>query len=82
MQGIRLSHGAVFVTDGIFTVRLLASGKCGSSPIGYRVLERDMQYESPDKWEYISESDLRDLPNGGYDKIVAEFERIHKIFRM
>ena len=82
MQGIRLSHGVIFVTDGLFTVRLLASGKCGPSPIGYHVLERDMQYESPDKWDYVSESELRDLPDGGYDKIAAEFERIHKILRM
>ena len=78
MKGIRLSHGTVFVTDGISTVRLLASGECGVSPVLYFVLERDMQYEPPTEWEYLTESQIRDLPDGGYDKILSVFERLHR----
>ena len=78
MKGIRLSHGAIFVTDGLLTVRYLKSGECDISPIGYSSLEWDLRTEPPDKWEYIDENDIRALPDGAYEKITAVFERIHK----
>ncbi len=76
MRGIRLAHGVVFVTDGLNTVRLLPSGECGISPILYGSLEWDLRTEPPEQWEYLSESQIRNLPNGGYDKIMAVFAEI------
>ena len=78
MKGIRLSHGVIFVTDGLVTVRLLPSGECGVSPISYNVLEWDLRTESPDKWEYITDADIRSLPGGGTQKIISAFERAHR----
>ena len=82
MKGIKLSHGAVFVYDGLFTVKLSKTGECGPSPITYPVLEWDLRTESPDSWEYMTESDIRGLPDGGYDKICAAFEKIHKTLKI
>ena len=82
MKGIKLSHGAVFVYDGLFTVKLSRSGECGPSPITYQVLEWDLRTESPDSWEYLTEGDIRGLPDGGYDKICAAFEKIHKTLKI
>ena len=79
MKGIRLSHGAIFVTDGLFTVRILPSGECGASPMTYGTLEWELASEPPHKWEYISETEIKNLPNGEYEKIIAEFERTRKI---
>ena len=76
MKGIKLSHGVLFVTDGIFTVRYLPSGECGASPIAYNVLEWDLRTESPDSWDYVGESELRYLPDGGYEKICECFEKL------
>lgn len=78
MKGIRLSHGTVFATDGLTTARLLKSGECGVSPISYEVLEWDLRTEPPESWEYIFEAELRELPDGGYEKIAAVFERVRK----
>ena len=79
MKGIRLSHGVIFVTDGINTVRLLPSGECGTSPVLYGSLEWELSAEPPHTWEYIYEQDIRNLEGGGYEKICAAFERIYKI---
>ena len=81
MKGIKISHGAIFVYDGLFTVRLSKNGECGSSPISYPVLEWDLRTEHPSTWEYLTERDIRGLPDGGYDKICAEFEKIHATFK-
>ena len=82
MKGIKLSHGAVFVYDGLFTVKLSKSGECGPSPITYQVLEWDLRTESPDSWEYLTEGDICGLADGGYDKICAAFEKIHKTLKI
>ena len=79
MKGIRLSHGTVFAYDGRTTVRLLKSGECGVSPIAYEVMEWDLRTEPPESWEYVSEAELRELPDGGYEKLVAVFESVRKI---
>lgn len=78
MQGIKLAHGTVFVTDGLFTARLLKNGECTLSPITYRNLEWDLRTENPNCWEYMSESDIRALKDGAYEKIKALFESCHK----
>ncbi|MBQ9746908.1 MAG: hypothetical protein IJW21_08825 [Clostridia bacterium] len=79
MKGICLSHGVVFVTDGDYTVRLLPSGECEASPISYNSLEWDLRTEPPDTWDYIWESEIRALPDGGFEKISAALEKIHKL---
>lgn len=76
LKAIRLSHGTVFVTDGVLTVRLLADGKCGISPITYQQLERDMCYESPENWEYLDGTDIRSLPDGAARKILGTFDEL------
>ncbi|MBQ8447674.1 MAG: hypothetical protein IJX27_01930 [Clostridia bacterium] len=78
MKGIRLSHGVIFVTDGLHTVRLLPSGECGTSPVLYSVLEWELRTEPPHTWDYVYERELESLPGGGYEKICAAFERIYK----
>jgi hypothetical protein len=78
MKGIRLSHGTVFVTDGNFTVRLLANGECGASPIMYSSLEWELRTEPENTWDYIYESEIRALPCGGFEKIQAAFSNIYK----
>ena len=82
MKGIKLSHGAVFVYDGLFTVKLSRSGECGPSPVTYPVLEWDLRTEPPDSWEYLTEGDIRGLADGGYDKIFAAIEKIHKTLKI
>ena len=72
MKGIRLSHGAIFVTDGTHTVRLLPSGKCTVSPISYATLEWDLRTESPSAWEYLTDGDIRSLG----EEIVAQIEAL------
>ena len=78
MKGIRLSHGAVFVTDGVSTVALYPSGECSIARITYHTLEYSLASENPDTWEYLYEDDIRALPNGGYEKICAAFEKIKR----
>ena len=77
VHGIKLAHGTIFVTDGVFTVRLLKNGECTLSPITYRTLEWDLRTENPENWEYMTESDIRTLPDGAYEKIKAIFEESH-----
>ena len=77
LRGIRLSHGAVFVTDGTFTVRLLPSGKCDLSPILYMVLERDLAFEPPSTWEYLTEGEILALPE--VEKILAAFRSLRDL---
>jgi hypothetical protein len=79
MKGIKLSHGVIFATDGLITVRLSKSGECEVSPIEYEVLEWDLRTEPPEKWEYVSEAELRALPDGAYDRIAAVFDKVRKL---
>lgn len=79
MRAIRLSHGTIFVTDGIITVRYLPNGECGISPTIYPLVERDVAFEDPDSWDYMTEAELRKLPDGVYDKICAAFKRSHEL---
>ena len=72
MKGIRLSHGVVFVFDGVHTVRLSPSGKCEPSPITYHTLEHELQTEPPHTWEYLTEGDIRGLDG---------FAQIENVFR-
>ncbi len=79
MKGIKLSHGAIFVTDGIYTVRLSKDGTCGVSPILYNNLEWDLKTERPETYEYLTEGDIVNLTNGGYEKIKKALNRIYEV---
>ena len=79
LKGIKLSHGVIFVSDGLLTVRVRKNGECGISPIAYEVLEWDLRCENPNSWDYMSEYELKALPDGLYDKITAVFEKTRKI---
>ena len=58
MKGIRLSHGVIFVSDGVHTVKIKPTGECGISPILYDSLEWEMAHESPDKYEYLTQVEI------------------------
>ena len=81
MKGIKLSHGVIFVTDGTHTVRLLKDGTCGVSPILCESLEWDLKTEPPTSYEYLTEGDIINLPNGGYEKIKKVFETIYEVLK-
>lgn len=75
MKAIQIVNGALFVSDGTLTVRLLSSGECGPSPVMYEVLEWDLRTERPETWHYLSEGELRALPS--YAKIEAAFQKLY-----
>ena len=77
VKAIQLKSGAVFATDGRYTVRLMPDGTCGPSPVLYSVLEWEQAHEPPHTWSYLSEYELQALSDGAYDKIVAAFAAIH-----
>ena len=80
MRGVRLSHGVIFVTDGTHTVRLTPSGECDVSPILFNVLTWELEKDRPfEDWNYMSESEIRNLPDGVYQKIQTTFDRIYQI---
>ncbi len=79
MKGIRLSHGVVFVSDGIDTVRLLPTGECGTSPVLLESLEWELRTEPPHTWDYLTDGEIRSLPCGGFEKICAAFDRMHRV---
>ena len=79
MKGIRLSHGAVFVSDGLFTVRLLPTGECEPSHVLLQSLEWELRTEPPHTWDYMTEAEIRALPGGGYEKICAVLEKMYGV---
>lgn len=81
MKGIKLSHGVIFVTDGTYTVRLLKDGTCGTSPVLYETLEWELMTEPPSTYEYLTERDIVNLPNGGYEKIKKALNRIYEVLK-
>ena len=76
MKGIILSSGTIFVTDGLHTLRKTKSTDWQLSPILYQNVEWDLRTEPPDTWDYLTASDIKGLPDGGYEKILALLEDI------
>ena len=81
MKGIKLSHGVIFVTDGTYTVRLSKDGTCGVSPILYENLEWDLKTEPPETYEYLTNGDIVNLPDSGYEKIEKVFQEIYEVLK-
>ena len=48
----------------------------GHGPITYPQLERDLAYEPPSKWDYLTESEILTLPES--ERIVATINEIHE----
>ena len=71
MRAIKLSHGMVFLEiDGI-SIRVTPDGDVGLSPTLYDTLEWEMASTPPNRWEYLTEGDVRSLEGGIYEKAVA-----------
>ena len=80
MNGIKLSNGTVYVTDGYTTLRVRPSGEVEISPILYFVLEHDLSTESPYSWSYMLEREIESLPC--IENIRTEFSRVRKILKL
>ena len=60
MKAIQIKNGALFVKWGNFsTYRYTERMGWEVSPCLFSVVERDMQYEGPDAFEYLSEGEIR-----------------------
>ena len=81
-KGIKMSHGAIFVTDGMLTLRYTEKSGWEPSKVTYFVLEHELSFEPPSTWDYVFEHELRELPNDGYNAMLAEFERIRKLINL
>ena len=76
MKGIILSSGTIFVTDGLHALHKTKSTDWQLSPILYQNVEWDLRTEPPDTWDYLTESDIKGLPDGGYEKILTLLEKL------
>ena len=71
MRAIKLSHGTIFLDiDGI-SIRVTPDGEVGLSPTLYDSLEWEMAFTPPNRWEYLTEGDVRALEGGIYEKAAA-----------
>jgi hypothetical protein len=80
MIGIKLSHGVIFVNDGLITVRVLPSGEVGVSPVTFQTLEWQLKNEPLDSYDYLTEGEIESLKD--YDKILLEFKRVKDILKI
>ncbi|MBE5743183.1 MAG: hypothetical protein E7358_00505 [Clostridiales bacterium] len=80
MKGIKLSHGTIFITDGLITVRVLASGQVGVSPVTYNTLEWELQSENPNGWDYLTAGEIESLEK--YQEILLVFENTRKLLKI
>ena len=78
IKGIRLKHGVIFVEWGGFSTYRYSRGAWDVSPVLYHVLEWDLQTESPDSWEYMTEGEIRGLDT--FDELCAVHKKTCEIF--
>ena len=79
MKGIQILNGALFVEHEGVTVRVQPDGTCDISPVLYMVVEWDLRTEPLDQWEYLSESRIKALEGGVYEKVLAVVDRVHSV---
>lgn len=79
MKGIQILNGALYVEHEGVTVRVLADGTCDVSPVLYKVVEWDLRTEPPEQWEYLTESQIKALEGGVYDKVLTVVDRVHSV---
>ena len=77
MKGIAYPFGTIFVTDGRYTLRKTKRTDWQISPVSFSSIEWDLRTEPPDTWTYLTEEEIKDIPDGGYEKILALFEDIY-----
>lgn len=75
MRGIKIKNGATFVEYKGRTYRLSADGWT-VSPIAFSVLEWDLRTEPPHTYDYMTESDIRNMGEGVYAELIALSERL------
>ena len=76
IKGIRLLRGGIlFVTDGLHTFTYTEKRGWSFAKMPYFVLEHDLATEPPESWEYISEADVRSLPDGAYEEFLLLLEK-------
>ena len=60
IKAIQITNGALFVEwDNFSTYRHTARHGWEVSPCLFHVVERDMQYERPDAFDYVTEGEIR-----------------------
>ena len=70
IRAIQIRGGALFVEWGGFsTYRYTERDGWGVSPVLYLVVERDMQNEGPDAFEYLTEGEIR--ARGDFEELRA-----------
>ena len=79
MIGIQIRNGALFVLHEGVTVRVMKDGTCDISPVLFMALEWEMRTEPPTHWEYLSESRIKALDGGVYEKVLAVVSRVNSI---
>ena len=78
MKGIQINGGAAFVEHNGITVRI-KNGKCELSPISFCTLEWDLRTEPPQKWDYLTVSDIKGLGSTVYDDILRMTDEVKSI---
>lgn len=81
MHGIELKSGAIFVSDGTFTLKY-NNGKWEISKIDYAVLEWELGRDNPNGYEYIFESDIKNMGEEVYGEMVALFKKIYNTLKL
>lgn len=79
MKGIQIRDGALFVEHEGITVRVSQGGECQVSPVLYMMVEWDLRCEPPTAWEYLSESQIKALDQGVYEKVLAVVAEAHAV---
>ena len=73
MRGIKVKGGAAFVEIGTHTYKYTQRKGWGVSPILLSSLEWDMRTEGPDAFLYLTEGDIRALPD--FEKLSALYKK-------
>lgn len=81
MQGIEILNGAIFMSDGKFTLRY-SGGKWAPSPIDFDVLLWEKEKDDPNGYEYIFEDDIKNMGEECYSQMIDEFKKIYLALRL
>lgn len=82
MKGIKIKNGATFVKCGNVTVRIIGEKKCEISPVMYESLEWELAFEPPDRWDYLSEGEIRALGDDVYYSIIDIARKVDRVLEI
>ena len=71
MRGIQIRGGALFIEHEGITVRVMPDGTCDLSPVLLMALEWELHTEPPQRWDYLTESQIKALDHGVYEQVLA-----------